>query len=156
MRYEHRFTVNAPLAAVAAFHQRSASMGAITPPPILVRVHEAPAQLNEGDRMDFTMWLGPLPVRWVAQIEQTTPTSFVDRQLSGPFASWEHLHTFLPIDAQTTVVADQVTATLHRHWFWKLVGLSMWGGLPILFAYRGWKTRRLLARATSTRLHASH
>lgn len=67
------------------------------------------------------MWLGPLPVRWVAQIEQVTPTSFVDRQLRGPFASWEHLHTFQPVDAHTTIVLDRVTATLHPHWFWKTV-----------------------------------
>ncbi len=31
-----------------------------------------------------------------------------------------------------------------RHWFWRLVGMGMWLNLPILFAYRGWKTRQLL------------
>jgi len=154
VRYHHRFTVKAPLAEVATFHSRSASMGAITPPPILVRIHAAPETLQEGDRMDFTMWLGPLPVRWLAQIEQTTPTSFVDRQLSGPFDSWVHLHTFAPIDATTTAVIDEVTATLHRsNWFWKLVGAGMWLGLPILFAYRGWKTRRMLAKPAKDERH---
>jgi ligand-binding SRPBCC domain-containing protein len=150
VRYRHCFTVKAPLAEVAAFHSQSASMGAITPPPIMVRVHSAPTKLQEGDHMDFTMWLGPLPVRWVAQIEQTTPTSFVDRQISGPFESWVHLHTFSPVDPKTTEVIDQVTATLHQNWFWKLVGVGMWIGLPILFAYRGWKTRRLLGKSTPT------
>lgn len=147
MRYQHRFTVKAPLADVAAFHSRSASMGAITPPPIVVRVHAAPAQLTEGDSMDFTLWLGPLPVRWVARIEQTSATRFVDRQMRGPFAQWEHHHTFVPVDAGQTEVIDQVTAHLHKNWFWKLVGASMWIGLPALFAYRAWKTRRLLSRS---------
>ncbi len=156
MRYQHRFTVNAPLAEVVGFHSRAASMAAITPPPILVRIQAAPAHLQEGDQMDFTMWLGPLPVRWVAQIEQVTPTSFVDRQLSGPFASWEHLHTFQPVDAHTTLVLDRVTAQFHPHWFWKAVGMSMWAGLPILFAYRGWKTRRLLESAAPASLSVSH
>ena len=41
MRYEHRFRVKAPLAAVADFHSRAASMPAITPPPIIVRMHRA-------------------------------------------------------------------------------------------------------------------
>lgn len=147
MHYHHRFEVKAPLADVAAFHSHSASMGAITPPPILVRVHSAPERLQEGDRMDFTMWLGPLPIRWLAQIEQTTPTSFVDRQISGPFESWVHKHSFVAIDAETTEVIDDVTATLHKSWFWKLVGIGMWIGLPILFAFRGWKTRGLLAKS---------
>ena len=153
MRYHHRFTVKAPLADVARFHSQSASMGAITPPPILVRVHVAPETLRDGDRMDFTMWLGPMPVRWLAQIEQTTPTSFVDRQISGPFASWVHQHTFEPIDAETTAVIDEVNATLHRNWFWKLVGVGMWIGLPILFAFRGWKTRRMLEQSGTKELH---
>ncbi len=146
MRYAHRFVVKAPLAVVADFHRRSASMGAITPPPIRVRIHVAPETLQEGDRMDFTLWLGPLPIRWVAQIEQTTPNSFVDRQLSGPFATWVHRHTFTAVDDETTAVIDEVDATLHPNAFWKLIGVGMWLGLPLLFAYRGWKTRRILEK----------
>ncbi|MFN3982759.1 MAG: SRPBCC family protein [Caldilinea sp.] len=152
MRYHHRFTVKAPLADVVEFHSRSASMGAITPPPILVRIHSAPEMLQEGDRMDFTMWLGPMPVRWLAQIEQTKLNSFVDRQLRGPFESWVHKHTFEPIDAETTAVIDEVNATLHANWFWKLVGVGMGLGLPILFAYRGWKTRRMLEQSSKREL----
>lgn len=146
MRYQHRFVVDAPLDDVASFHSQSASMGAITPPPIIVRVHSAPAVLDDGDEMDFTMWLGPLPIRWLARIEQKSGASFVDRQVSGPFAQWEHLHTFVPLDAGRTAVVDQVTARLSDNWFWKFVGINMWLGLPILFAFRGWKTRRLLGR----------
>lgn len=144
MHYSHRFTVKAPLFLVADFHRRSNSMGAITPPPIRVRIHSAPKTLREGDRMDFTLGLGPVPVRWVAQIEQVTSHGFVDRQLEGPFATWVHRHTFVTIDEETTAVIDEVDATLHPNPFWKLVGLGMWLGLPILFAYRGWKTRRIL------------
>lgn len=61
MKYHHTFVVKAPLEKVAQFHSQSASMGAITLPPILVRVHKAPRTLAAGDDMDFTMWLG-LPV----------------------------------------------------------------------------------------------
>lgn len=147
MRYEHRFVVKAPLAEVASFHRSAASMGAITPPLIGVRLHSAPDLLAEGDSMDFTLWLGPLPVRWLAQIEQVSVAGFSDRQIRGPFAQWVHRHTFEAIDGQSTWVVDQVMATLHPHWFWKGVGGSMWLGLPLLFAYRGWKTRQLLEKA---------
>ncbi|MBW7883061.1 MAG: cyclase [Caldilineaceae bacterium] len=144
MHYHHRFVVQAPLAVVAAFHSQSASMGAITPPPLVIRVHRAPEIMRAGDVMDFTMWFGFLPVRWVARIEEFTERRFVDRQLSGPFARWEHVHAFEPLDDDRTAVIDDVTAELSPNLLWKLVGLGMWIGLPILFAYRGWKTRRLL------------
>lgn len=144
MRYRHVFRIKAPLPAVAAFHSRSASMPAITPPPILVRVHQAPAVLEEGDDMDFTLWLGPLPVHWRARIEDVTPTGFVDRQLDGPMGHWVHRHSFVPIDANTTDVVDEVDLGLRLHPIWGPAGLGMALGLPVLFAYRGWRTRRLL------------
>jgi ligand-binding SRPBCC domain-containing protein len=146
MLYRHSFEVAAPQSAVADFHRNSDSMGAITPPPVIVRVHSAPERLAEGDVMDFTMWLGPLPIRWVAQIEQTTTVSFVDRQISGPFARWKHLHTYVAQGPDKTLVIDQVEAELSANWWWKAVGMGMWLNLPVLFAYRGWKTRRLLER----------
>lgn len=144
MRYEHRFRVSAPLAAVADFHTQSASMAAITPPPVVVRIQRAPARLNEGDEMEFTLWLGPLPVRWLARIEAVSPNAFTDRQLRGPFRRWVHRHSFLPVDETTTAVVDQVELSLRPHLWWGLIGLGMWLSLPLLFAYRGWKTRRLL------------
>ncbi|MEZ4832558.1 MAG: hypothetical protein R2873_11265 [Caldilineaceae bacterium] len=91
------------------------------------------------------MWMGPLPVRWVAQFEDVAEDSFVDRQVRGPFAQWVHRHTFVAVDEQITEVQDEVTVQLHEdsRW-WQLVGFGMWMGLPVLFAYRAWRTRRLL------------
>jgi ligand-binding SRPBCC domain-containing protein len=147
MRFQHRFQVQAPLAAVAAFHRQSASMAAITPPPVLVRIHQAPALLQEGDQMAFTLWLGPLPLHWLARIEDVTPTGFVDRQLRGPFEQWVHRHTFHALSPTVTEVIDAIEITLSGRWYWKLVGGSMWLTLPLLFAYRGWQTKRLLEKA---------
>lgn len=144
MKYQHRFIVHAPIARVADFHSRASSMAAITPPPVVVRMRNTPAVLAEGDRMDFTMWLGPLPVRWVAQIEEVSPAGFQDRQLSGPFAHWVHRHSFTALDASTTAVTDEISLRLQPHLLWGPVGLGMRLGLPLLFAFRAWKTRRLL------------
>jgi ligand-binding SRPBCC domain-containing protein len=146
MRYRHVFTVQAPLERVSAFHRRSAGMGDLTPPPIIVRVHQAPELLTEGSEMDFTLWLGPLPVRWLARIEQVAATGFLDRQLRGPFAKWEHRHTFREAsgDGPQTEVIDEIEAEVKPHPLWGLVGLSMWIGMPVLFAYRKWKTKKSL------------
>ena len=94
--------------------------------------------------MDFTMWLGPFPVRWVARIEDVSDARFVDRQIRGPFRKWIHTHTFQPIDAQQTEVIDQVEVELGTHWGWRVIGYMMWLNLPVLFAFRQWKTKRLL------------
>lgn len=144
MKYQHTFTVKAPLETVAAFHRHSSSMAAITPPPVIVRIHHAPDLLQDGDEMDFTLWLGPLPIHWLARIEQASATGFVDRQLRGPFTKWVHTHTFRALDPTTTEVYDQVEVILGPNLLWKLVGMGMWLNLPMLFAFRGWKTRRLL------------
>lgn len=147
MKYRHSFHVNVPIEDVARFHFQSASMAAITPPPIRVRIHHAPDSLGEGDEMAFTLWLGPLPLHWLAQIESVTATGFSDRQLTGPFGAWLHTHKFVQLSLKETVVIDEIEAQLLPHLLWRLVGLGMWLSLPILFAFRGWKTRRLL-RAT--------
>jgi ligand-binding SRPBCC domain-containing protein len=146
MRYYHEFTVQVPLAAVLDFHARSASMAAITPPPIIVRIHEAPPVLEDDDRMRFTLWLGPLPLHWTARIEKDSPTSFIDRQVSGPFELWEHKHSFSTLESGHVLVQDEVNARLKHHPIWWLAGAGMWLGMPLLFAYRGWKTRKILVR----------
>jgi ligand-binding SRPBCC domain-containing protein len=144
MIFTNRFEVDAPLSAVVDFHRRSASMGAITPPPIIARIEAAPEILGEGDEMAFTLWMGPLPLRWLARIEDVSPAGFRDRQLRGPFAFWLHTHRFDQLPDGRTAVFDQVEAQLRRHLLWGPVGAMMWLGMPLLFAYRGWRTRGLL------------
>jgi ligand-binding SRPBCC domain-containing protein len=90
------------------------------------------------------MWAGPLPMRWVAKIGDVSDRGFTDRQVQGPFAFWQHRHGFVPVTEGLTEVVDQVDASVKRHFLWGAVGLAMWIGLPVLFSYRGWKTRRLL------------
>lgn len=146
MKYSHSFTVNASLSDVRNFHARSSSMAAITPPPVFVRMHEAPDILEDGDEMHFTLWMLLLPVNWVARIEEVNPYGFIDRQLHGPFKSWVHRHFFTEHGTGTVEVKDEVQVELSSNPFWWLLGGAMWLSMPILFYYRGWKTRRLLER----------
>ena len=144
MKYIHRFQVRANLASVTEFHSRAASMAAITPPPIIIRMKSAPATLAEGDVMGFTMWLGPFPIRWLARIQDVSASGFTDRQLEGPFAEWVHRHIFVAVDEQTSVILDEINLRPRSHPIWWLVGMAMRSGLPLLFAFRAWKTRRML------------
>lgn len=148
MKFRHMFAVRAPLDRVTDFHARSDSMGLITPPPITVWVHQAPERLRPGAQMDFTLWLGPLPVRWLAVIEALPGHGFLDRQILGPFKRWEHRHIFLPMEGPAgepgTYILDEVEAELHDNPLWRLIGLGMWLGMPLLFGFRGWKTSQIL------------
>lgn len=151
MRFRRAFEVAAPQAAVAEFHRGAAGFRALRPPLVPMRLHGAPERLAAGDEMDFTMWLGPLPVRWVARIEETGPGGFVDRQIRGPFASWLHRHRFEARGAARTLVVDEIEARLRRHPIWGPAGWLLWAGLPPLFAWRAFRTRRLLEAGSSAR-----
>jgi len=149
--FQSRFRVCAPLRDVVAFHRRAASMAAITPPPVIVRIHEAPLELSEGAEMDFTLWLGPLPIRWRARIEAVNEHGFCDRQISGPFGYWLHTHRFVPVAANVTEVHDTIELEVAANGAARWIGVGMWLSLPLLFAYRRWRTRRLLNQQRSCR-----
>jgi ligand-binding SRPBCC domain-containing protein len=146
MKFHHRYRVNAPRAEVISFHRLAASLAAITPPPIRIEVHQAPAELSSGDELDFSLNLGPFHLRWLALIENLSESGFTDRQLQGPFLAWNHRHSFTSFDENVTEVDDLVTARVKRSLGGILLGWVMWLGMPYLFAYRGWKTRSLLER----------
>ena len=144
MIYKHRYKVKAPLSKVIEFHSLASSMMTITPPPMRGKIFDAPHQIAPGDQIAFRMWLGPIPIYWKAMIEETSNSGFVDHQLEGPFQEWRHRHDFIELGDQMTEVYDEVHASLRPHLIWGLLGLVMWLGLPVLFAYRSWKTRSLL------------
>jgi ligand-binding SRPBCC domain-containing protein len=146
MRYTHRFTVPAPQPDVAAFHRKSDSLVAITPPLMPMRIQRAPSQLNAGDEIAFTLWMGPIPVRWRVHIEQMHSDSFTDRMIEGPFQSWRHRHTFRALDDNTTEVLDEIDFSLRPHMLWGPIGLAMTVGLPLLFFYRARKTAQVIIR----------
>ncbi len=145
MAFRHEFTIAAPREKVAHFHRRRQSLVEITPPPMIVRIQEGPEVLSTGDELRFTLWLGPFPIRWHAAIESVSEAGFADKQLSGPFAHWIHRHTFLVSGEGLTTVRDEIEYVYRPDPIWALVGRLFVLGLPVLFAYRAWRTKRLLA-----------
>jgi ligand-binding SRPBCC domain-containing protein len=144
MNYQHRFRVRAPIKSVADFHSHSSSLGAITPPPMTVRDIQSPDTLHNDDTMAFTLAFAFVRLRWVAHIENVSPNGFTDRQTQGTFRTWVHRHSYIHVDANAIDVLDNVTAELNVNFPRLFVGLGMWLSLPMLFAYRAWKTKRLL------------
>jgi len=146
MKYHHRFIVRASVTKVVRFHAQSDSLLSITPPLVKMQIHRAPELLSEGNEIDFTLWFGPFPVRWVARIDQQSASEFTDRQLSGPYRDWTHRHTFLSLDNHHTEVRDEIELLMKKHPWWFLVGTVMWASLPILFTYRARQTKIILEK----------
>jgi ligand-binding SRPBCC domain-containing protein len=146
--FNYQFTVPASLAAVAEFHHDARALPRLTPPPIWVQLHRVDP-LAEGAIADFTLWFGPLPVRWVARHSQVDPLhGFTDTQVSGPLWSWNHTHRFEALDATTTRVSEHVDYQHHAGWRgWLSRLLYNRPALNLLFFYRGWVTRRSLRAA---------
>lgn len=105
--FDFRFTVDAPLKAVSEFHFQPGILKKLTPPLMIMQVHRFDPLAN-GSIGEFTMWMGPIPVRWKALHSDVSETTFTDTQVSGPMKSWVHCHTFTAMSEQTTEVHEHI------------------------------------------------
>lgn len=143
-KYIHRAQIGAPVESVAKFHRDANALRRLTLPLIIVKMHQI-EPMAEGSKADFTLWIGLLPVRWMAVHSQVDALKgFTDTQLQGPFKSWVHQHSFIVIDENATEIRDEIEAEMAAHPFWFFVGWLMWLGLPVMFAYRSWVVKRHL------------
>lgn len=144
-RFEKTSTIPAGLDAVVRFHDDPRALARLTPPPILMQLQRDDRRsLSEGE-IEFTLWLGPIPIRWLARHEPgPTPHSFADTQVKGPLAYWRHEHIFSEV-ADGVQLTDRITLA-HQGGLPGLLTRLTFDGLPlrILFAYRHWRTRHAL------------
>jgi len=141
--FEKRSIMPTTMQRVMAFHEHPRAINRLTPPPIFVQcLRDNRQSLTEGE-LDFRLWFGPIPVRWIARHEPgPTATSFQDRMIEGPLSSWLHQHMFSEVPDGVELI-DRVTFE-HKPGFSGLMTRLLFGGLPlhILFLYRHWRTRR--------------
>src|SRR5262245_17962484 len=138
---ESRVWIERARPEVFAFFSDPRHLTRLTPPSLGLRVLEAPATLGAGAVLDLRLrWLG-WPLRWRAYIrEYDPPFRFVDVQVRGPYARWEHRHRFLEEDG-ATMMEDRVTYRLPMGPLGMLAHRLMVGRqLRALWRYR---TRRL-------------
>jgi ligand-binding SRPBCC domain-containing protein len=109
---ESRVWLARPRAEVFAFFADPANLAIVTPPALRMTVRHAPPVLHAGAVIDYDVrWLG-VPVRWRAFVREFDPPyRFLDVQLRGPYARWEHRHRFLEEDGGT-VVDDRIVYRL--------------------------------------------
>ena len=147
--FDYRFTVAAPLDAVRDFHRDTRALKRLTPPPVCVRLHRVDP-LAEGSVSEFTLWVGPLPLRWTAVHRDVSDRGFTDVQAAGPAAKWEHTHTFVPLDAERTEIREHIEYA-HKPGLVGLVTRILFAKPNLLgmFFYRSLVTRWHLRRSAA-------
>lgn len=101
-----------PVEKIFAFFSRPENLQVITPPWLDFRMVETPQTLAKGSLIRYRLSWRRLPIWWTTEItEWNPPFRFVDRELSGPYAIWNHEHDFAAEDGGTTM-HDRVTYAL--------------------------------------------
>jgi ligand-binding SRPBCC domain-containing protein len=87
-----------------AFFADPWNLEAITPPWLRFRITDAEAPLHQGALLAYRLRLFGLPIRWRTEIARwEPPRTFTDIQIRGPYALWEHTHTFAAVPGGTEV-----------------------------------------------------
>jgi ligand-binding SRPBCC domain-containing protein len=109
-RVETRMWLPLPPADVFPFFADAHNLERITPPWLAFSVlTPRPIPMHAGTHIEYRLRLHGVPFSWLTEIAAWEPPHrFVDRQLSGPYALWEHEHRFRAVGGGT-VMSDQVS-----------------------------------------------
>ena len=85
-----------PRSEVFQFFSDASNLERLTPKVLHFRIlTPLPIVMCAGARIEYRIALFGVPFGWQTLIESFEPeTSFVDRQVRGPYAHWHHTHTF--------------------------------------------------------------
>ena len=136
-----RKTSTMPVSAQTLFdwHANPAAFMRLVPPWENVQIEAIEGSFAVGQKYIMrASIIGPVGKDWVAEIVEVEPgKQFKDRQISGPFAEWEHTHRMLPEGEQSSTLEDEVHYRLPMGRIGRLFGSGMVETrLDAMFAYR--------------------
>jgi ligand-binding SRPBCC domain-containing protein len=136
-------------AAVFPFFADARNLEAITPPLLrFAMLTPDPVQMGAGTLLRYRLRVHRVPVSWLTQItEWDPPHRFVDEQLEGPYALWQHTHTFEDDGAGGTLMRDVVRYRLPLGALGALAHGLVRRDIAQIFDYRAARVPALLAGA---------
>jgi ligand-binding SRPBCC domain-containing protein len=122
------------------FFSLPANLEQITPPGVKFQTLTKLGDQRLRDGMEINYRLRPLmniPVRWQTVIKDVQPPHrFIDIQVKGPYALWEHTHTFEPADGGVKMT-DSIRYALPFGWLGMVFhALIVKKKLDDIFAFR--------------------
>ena len=145
LHFQYSSLIDAPVEFVWQFHERPDILQILTPPWQPVQIIQRQGGLEVGAISEFRIWIGPLPVRWLARHTECEKNRFfTDQQIYGPMESWVHRHQFGEENGKTRLT-DQIDFQLPGGWLAELM-LGWWvqQRLNDMFRYRHGVTKREL------------
>jgi ligand-binding SRPBCC domain-containing protein len=130
---------------VFAFFAEAENLEAITPSSLRFEIATpSPITMQEGTLIDYRLRLFGVPFSWKTRITRWEPgVSFVDEQISGPYAVWVHTHTFSDVDGGT-LVEDEVAYRLPLYPIGEIALPLVKRQLDYIFAFRREAIERML------------
>jgi len=147
-RLEREQRLEHPVDEVFQFFSRASNLERITPAWLSFEMlTPEPILMHIGTLIEYRLRVHRVPLRWVSRIEAWDPgRSFVDRQLRGPYGLWHHRHIFEPVEANATIVRDDVEYALPLGPLGELAHpLFVRRDVERIFEYRRQAVDRLLA-----------
>ena len=111
--YERTLNLNASAAVLMEFFSDVRNLDLETPAffRLFLRDGELGTPLYVGQRFHYQFRIFGIPFPWTTEITEVGAESFVDIQRKGPFASFEHRHSFFAVKGGTLMV-DRLTYRL--------------------------------------------
>ncbi|MDP2340802.1 MAG: TIGR01777 family oxidoreductase [Deltaproteobacteria bacterium] len=113
--FERATEIPCSAAALFRYHAAGGAFARLSPPFESAQIVVPLRALENGERAEIDVGIGPLTFRHVA-LHQEVQTGaaggaagFVDVMERGPFRSWRHEHVFEPIDSARCRLIDRIT-----------------------------------------------
>ena len=130
--------INKPIKQVFYFFSRPENLELITPDYLNFKIKTPlPIKMEVGRKIDYKIKFRGIPLKWRSEISvYNPPFIFIDEQIRGPYAFWEHTHRFEEYNSNT-IIEDIVIYKLPLGIIGKLTNhLFVKSDLDDIFEYR--------------------
>lgn len=142
--FQRSCEIAAPIEALREFHFAEGAFEKLSPPWENAEVVSEAHPMRDGARATIRIRFGPFSKLWIAEHE-IIEDGFIDRQIEGPFKSWEHRHTFAATGEDSSRLTDSIRYEVPFGFLGDLFGNPIVERkLDRMFEYRHEATRREL------------